>query len=69
VTTVKVSPKYQIVIPLDVREKMELKPGQEVVVIEKDGVIHVIPLKPIKEMRGFLKGMDTSQIRDEEDRI
>jgi len=67
--TVKVSPKYQIVIPLDVREKMELKPGQEVVVIEKDGVIHVIPLKPIKEMRGFLKGMDTSRIRDEEDRF
>jgi len=67
--TVKVSPKYQIVIPKDVREKIELKPGQDVVIIEKDGVIHVIPLKPIKEMRGFAKGIDTTNLRDEEDRF
>jgi len=67
--TVKVSPKYQIVIPEDVRERIELKPGQDVVVIEKDGVIHVIPLKPIKEMRGFAKGIDTTNLRDEEDRF
>jgi AbrB family looped-hinge helix DNA binding protein len=69
VATVKVSAKYQIVIPQDVRERIELKPGQEVVIIEKDGVIHVIPQKPIREMRGFVKGIDTSQLRDEEDRF
>ncbi len=67
--TVKVSSKYQIVIPQDVREKIELKPGQDVVIIEKDGVIHVIPLKPMKEMRGFAKGIDTTNLRDEEDRF
>jgi AbrB family looped-hinge helix DNA binding protein len=69
VATVKVSSKYQIVIPQDVRERIELKPGQDVVIIEKDGVIHVIPLKPIKEMRGFAKGIDTTNLRDEEDRF
>jgi AbrB family looped-hinge helix DNA binding protein len=69
VATVKVSAKYQIVIPQDVRERIELKPGQEVVIVEKDGVIHVIPQKPIREMRGFVKGIDTSQLRDEEDRF
>jgi AbrB family looped-hinge helix DNA binding protein len=69
VATVKVSSKYQIVIPQDVREKIELKPGQDVVIIEKDGVIHVIPLKPMKEMRGFAKGIDTTNLRDEEDRF
>jgi AbrB family looped-hinge helix DNA binding protein len=69
VATVKVSSKYQIVIPQDVRERIELKPGQDVVIIEKDGVIHVIPLKPIKEMRGFAKGIDTKNLRDEEDRF
>ena len=67
--TVTVSSKYQIVIPQDVREKIELKPGQKIVVIEKDGIVHLIPQKPIKEMRGFIKGMDTSQLRDEEDRF
>jgi AbrB family looped-hinge helix DNA binding protein len=66
---VKVSSKYQIVIPRDVRERIELKPGQDVVIIEKDGVIHVIPLKPMKEMRGFAKGIDTTNLRDEEDRF
>jgi len=66
---VKVSAKYQIVIPQDVRKRIELTPGQQVVIIEKDGVIHVIPQKPIKEMRGFIKGIDTSQLRDEEDRF
>ena len=67
--TVVVSSKYQIVIPQDVRKRIDLKPGQKIVVIEKDGVIHLIPQKPIKEMRGFLKGIDTSQLRDEEDRF
>ena len=67
--TVTVSSKYQIVIPQDVREKIELKPGQKIVVVEKDGIVHLIPQKPIKEMRGFIKGMDTSQLRDEEDRF
>jgi AbrB family looped-hinge helix DNA binding protein len=67
--TVVVSSKYQIVIPQDVRERIDLKPGQKIVVIEKDGVIHLIPQKPIREMRGFLKGIDTSQLRDEEDRF
>lgn len=67
--TVKISSKYQIVIPQEVRKRIELKPGQDVVIIEKDGVIHVIPLKPIKEMRGFAKGIDTTNIRDEEDRF
>ena len=67
--TVVVSSKYQIVIPKDVRERIDLKPGQKIVVIEKDGVIHLIPQKPIKEMRGFIKGIDTSQLRDEEDRF
>jgi AbrB family looped-hinge helix DNA binding protein len=69
VATVKISSKYQIVIPQEVRKRIELKPGQDVVIIEKDGVIHVIPLKPIKEMRGFAKGIDTTNIRDEEDRF
>jgi len=63
------SSKFQVVIPQDVREKLDLKPGQKIVVIEKDGVVHLIPQKPIKEMRGFVKGIDTRKLRDEEDRF
>jgi len=66
---VTLSSKYQIVIPQDVREKMDLKPGQKIVVIEKDGVVHLIPQRPIREMRGLVKGIDTSKLRNEEDRF
>lgn len=66
---VTLSSKYQIVIPQDVRKKMELKPGQKIVVIEKDGVVHLIPQKPMKEMRGFVKGVNTHKLRNEEDRF
>lgn len=66
---VTLSSKYQVVIPREVREKMDLKPGQKIVVIEKDGIVHLIPQKPIKEMRGFVKGIDTQKLRNEEDRF
>jgi AbrB family looped-hinge helix DNA binding protein len=66
---VTVSSKFQVVIPLEVRERMSLKPGQKVVVIEKDGVVHLIPEKPIKEMRGFVKGVTTENLREDVDRF
>jgi len=68
-SVVKLSSKYQIVIPQDVREKMDLKPGQKIVVIEKDGVVHLIPQRPVKELRGFVKGVNTHKLRNEEDRF
>jgi AbrB family looped-hinge helix DNA binding protein len=68
-TTVTVSSKFQIVIPEDVRLRLKLQPGQKVVVIEKDGVVHMIPLKPVKEMRGFAKGVTAQNVREELDRL
>jgi AbrB family looped-hinge helix DNA binding protein len=64
---VKLSPKFQVVIPLEVREKLKLKPGEEIVMIENAGIIHLIPQKPIKQMRGFVKGGDTQNIREEQE--
>ena len=66
---VTLSSKFQAVIPEDIRKKIDIKPGQKIAVIEKDGIISLIPQKPIKEMRGFLKGMKSENIRDEEDRF
>jgi AbrB family looped-hinge helix DNA binding protein len=66
---VKLSSKFQIVIPAEIREKMDLKAGEEIVMIEKAGVVHLVPQKPIKQMRGFVKGGDTQNIREEEDRF
>lgn len=65
-TTVTVSPKFQIVIPKDVRESMGLVSGQKVQVLTYRNRIELIPIKPMKQMRGFLKGIDTEVKRDKD---
>ncbi|CAN5642543.1 MAG: AbrB/MazE/SpoVT family DNA-binding domain-containing protein [Actinomycetota bacterium] len=67
--TVKVSPKYQVVIPKAVRESAGIKPGQEVVVFNYGGRIEVVPVESIKKMRGFLRGVDPEIEREEDRRI
>jgi len=67
-TAVTVSPKFQIVIPKEIRESMGIFSGQKVQIMSYQGRIEVIPLRPMKEMKGFLEGIDTSVVR-EEDRI
>ena len=66
--TVKVSPKYQIVIPRMVREALGIKPGQKVQLLQYQNRLEFIPLKKMKEMRGFLKGIDTT-VEREKDRL
>ena len=66
--TVTISPKFQVVIPRAVRESLGIKPGQKVQVILYDNRIELVPLKPTRKMRGFLKGIDTSVPR-EPDRV
>jgi AbrB family looped-hinge helix DNA binding protein len=66
--TVTVSPKYQVVIPKDVREAMQLRPGQKLKVIEYEGRIELIPDKDIAQLKGFLKGINTEFVR-EDDRL
>jgi AbrB family looped-hinge helix DNA binding protein len=66
--TVTVSPKYQVVIPRSVRERVRIRPGVKLQVISFDDRIELIPIRPMKEMRGFLKGLDARFDRDEADR-
>ncbi len=65
---VTVSPKYQVVIPKSIREALNLRPGQKLRVVEYAGRIELIPERDIKELRGFLKGINT-EFKREEDRI
>ncbi len=61
---VTVSPKYQIVIPRAVRERLQLRPGQKMQVVEYEGRVELIPERDIQELRGFVKGIDTAFQRE-----
>ena len=62
--TVTVSPKFQVVIPKEIRESLKLAPGQKVQALLYENRIELIPVRPIKKMRGFLKGIDTTIDRE-----
>ena len=66
--TVTISPKFQVVIPKEIREQLGLSPGQKIQAIVYGDRIELIPVRPAKQMRGFLKGIDT-HIEREADRV
>ena len=65
---VKVSPKYQVVIPEEVRHTVGIRSGEMLQVIAYENRIELIPVRPMKAMKGFLKGMSSDVLR-EKDRI
>ena len=62
--TVTISPKFQVVIPKDIRDKLKLRPGQKVQAILYQDRIELVPVRPVREMKGFLKGIDTNVPRE-----
>ena len=67
-STVIISPKFQVVIPKEIRDELKLRPGQRIQAVIQGDQIVLIPVRPIGEMRGFLKGIDT-RVPREDDRL
>ena len=67
--TVTISPKYQVVIPKSIREELHLVPGQKIQALAFGGRIEFLPVRPARELRGLLRGLDTRVMRDESDRV
>jgi len=67
-TSVTVSPKFQVVIPKAVRESMGIVSGQKIQMLTYGNRIELIPIQPMKKLKGFLKGIDTS-VKREMDRV
>ncbi len=65
---VTVSPKYQVVIPREVRDSLGIKPGEKVQIFQYEDRIEFIPVKKLSKMRGFIKGIDTT-VKREKDRV
>jgi AbrB family looped-hinge helix DNA binding protein len=64
VTIVTVSPKYQVVIPRHIREALGLAPGQKVQAFEYEGRVEFIPVRTAKSLRGFVRGLNTTVVRE-----
>jgi len=64
-----VSKKFQVVIPEKLRHEAGIKPGDKMVVIVKNGILQYVPVRPFHSTRGFIKELDTKQLRDERDRF
>jgi len=62
--SVTLSPKFQVVIPKEIREPLGLAPGQTFEVMNHNGLITLIPIRPIEELRGSLRGMNTDFERE-----
>jgi AbrB family looped-hinge helix DNA binding protein len=66
--TVTVSPKFQVVIPRRIREALGIRPGQKVQAIQYGNRIELVPVRPLGEARGLLRGIDTD-VEREPDRV
>ncbi len=64
-TAVTISPKFQVVIPKEIRSQLGLSPGQRIQIMVYRDRIELIPVRPVKLMRGFLKGIDTRVSRSD----
>ena len=62
--TVTLSPKFQVVIPREIRERLALAPGEKIQVFVYEGRIELVPVRKIAKLRGFLKGIDTDVPRE-----
>jgi AbrB family looped-hinge helix DNA binding protein len=67
--TVTLSSKYQLVIPRDVRERLDLEPGTKLTVIEKSGILYLVPERPLAELRGVARGTRRKGLREKKDRL
>lgn len=62
--TIKISPKYQVVIPQKLRQSLSLRPGMKLQVMQFEDRIELIPLRSARSLRGSLRGLDTDVPRD-----
>ena len=63
-TTVTVSPKFQVIIPQVIRDALGIRPGQRIQALQYQNRIELIPVRPMRKARGMLKGIDTTVKRD-----
>lgn len=67
--SVTLSTKYQLVLPKAVRERLRLRPGMKLTVLEKGGVLYLVPERPMRELRGIAQGASPRGLREKKERL
>ena len=67
--TVTLSSKYQLVVPRGARERLQLRPGMRITVLDKGGVIFLVPERPVRAFRGIARGVSPKGLREKQDRV
>lgn len=67
--TVTLSSKYQLVLPRGARERLQLRPGMRITVLDKGGVIFLVPERPVRAFRGIARGVNPKGLREKQDRV
>ena len=66
--TVTLSTKYQLVVPRGARERLKLRPGMRITVLDKGGVIFLVPERSMRAYRGIVRGVSLKGLREKKDR-
>jgi len=66
--TVTLSSKYQLVLPRGARERLQLRPGMRITVLDKGGVIFLVPERSLRSFRGIVRGVRVKGLREKKDR-
>ena len=67
--TVTLSSKYQLVLPKGARERLKLRPGMRITVVDKGGVMFLVPERPVRAYRGIARGVRVKGLREKTDRL
>jgi AbrB family looped-hinge helix DNA binding protein len=67
--TVTLSSKFQLVVPRGARERLKLRPGMKLTVLDKGGVIFLVPERPVRSYRGIVPGVSDRGLREKRDRL
>ena len=67
--TVILSSKYQLVLPRGARERLRLRPRMRITVLQKGGVIFLVPERPLRTYRGIVRGVSPKGLREKKDRL
>jgi AbrB family looped-hinge helix DNA binding protein len=63
-----ISSKFQVVIPKALRERLDLRPRQKLTILEKGGILYLVPDQEVKTLRGIARGVEVADYRDKSDR-